>query len=35
MYTNIFSFGERILLDFDSRDVGLSNSVARPMKLLL
>ena len=26
MYTDIFSFGERILLDFDTHDVGLSNS---------
>ena len=26
-------FGERILLDFDTRDVGLSNSMVRPMKL--
>ena len=25
MYTNIFSFGERILGDYDTRDVGLSN----------
>ena len=33
MCTNIFSFGERILLDFDTRDVGLSNIMARPMKL--
>ena len=33
MYTNIFLFGERILLDFDTRDVGLSNSMAQPMKL--
>ena len=33
MYTNIFSFSERILLDIDTRDVGLSNSLARPIKL--
>ena len=33
MYTNIFSFGERILPEYDTRDVGLSNSVARLMKL--
>ena len=26
------SFGERILLDLDTRDVVLSNSMARPMK---
>ena len=28
VYTNIFSFGERLLLDFDTCDVGLSNSMA-------
>ena len=33
VYTNIFSFGVRILLDFDTRNVELSNSVARPTKL--
>ena len=33
MYTNIFLLGERILLDFDTHDVGLSNSMAWPMKL--
>ena len=33
MYANIFSFGERILIDFDTRDVVLFNSMARPMKL--
>ena len=32
MQINIFSVGERILLDFEARDVGLSNSMARPMK---
>ena len=30
---NIFSFGERILLEYYTRDVVLSNSMARPMKL--
>ena len=35
MQTNIFSFDERILLDFDTHDVGLSNSMARPVKLRL
>ena len=33
MYTNIFLFGEQILLHFDTRDVGLSNIMVRPMKL--
>ena len=33
MYTKIISFGERILVDFDTHDVGLSNSMTRPMKL--
>ena len=35
MYTNIFSFGERNLLDFDTRDVGLCNCMAQPRKLRL
>ena len=34
MYTNIFSFGERIFLDYDTRDVGLFNSMARFMTLI-
>ena len=33
MYTKIISFGEGILVDFDTHDVGLSNSMTRPMKL--
>ena len=33
VYTNIFSFSERILSDYDTRDVGLSNSITWPMKL--
>ena len=33
MYTKIISFGERILVDFDTHDVELSNSMTRPMKL--
>ena len=33
MYTNIVSFGERILLEYHTRDVGLSNIIAQPMKL--
>ena len=33
MFTNRFSFGERILSDYDTRDVALSDSMARPMKL--
>ena len=33
MYTNVFSFGERIFLDFDTRDAGLFNSMTRSMKL--
>ena len=28
VYTNIFSFGVQILLDFDTRNVEFSNSVA-------
>ena len=28
VYTNIFLFGKQILLDFDTRHVGLSNSMA-------
>ena len=27
------SFGEQILLDFDTHDVGFSNSITQPMKL--
>ena len=30
---NIISFGERILLDFETRNIGLSNSMVQPMKL--
>ena len=33
VYTNIFSFGERILPDYGTHDVMLFNSLARPMKL--
>ena len=33
MCTNVFLFGERILQDFDPRDVRLFNSMARPIKL--
>ena len=33
MYINVFLFGERIVLDFDIRAVGLSSSMVRPMKL--
>ena len=33
MYTNIFSFGERILPEYHTRDIGLANSIARPMEL--
>ena len=34
MYTKLFSYGERILLlDYNTRDVELFNSMARPMKL--
>ena len=33
MYTNIFSFGERILPEYHTHDVMLSNNMARPMKL--
>ena len=29
----IFSFGERTLPDYDTHDIGLFNSMARPMKL--
>ena len=32
VYTNIFSFGKRILPEYTC-DIGLSNSMARPMKL--
>ena len=32
MYTKIISFSERILVDFDTHDVGLSNSMTLPMK---
>ena len=31
--TNIFSFGERILLDFDTCDIGLTNNMTQPMEL--
>ena len=31
--TNIFSFGERILPEYRTHDVELSNSLARPVKL--
>ena len=31
MHTNIFSFGEQILLDFDTCDI--SNNMVQPMKL--
>ena len=33
MYTNIVSFGERIFPEYDTRDVGLSKSMAWPMTL--
>ena len=33
MYTNIFLFDERILPECHTHDVGLSNSMAPPMKL--
>ena len=33
MYTNIFSFGEQIFPEYNTHDEGLSNSVARPMKI--
>ena len=33
MCIQIYSFGERNLLDFDTRDAGLSNIMARPIKL--
>ena len=33
MYTNIFSFGERTLSDYQTDDVGLSNSMVLSMKL--
>ena len=33
MCTNILLFGERILSEYHTRDVGLSNSMARPMRL--
>ena len=33
MYTNIFSFGERILPEYNTRDVRFSNSIAQPIKL--
>ena len=33
MCKHMFSFGERMLLDFDIRDVGLSNSLTRPITL--
>ena len=33
MFTNRFSFGEHILPGYRTRDVGLSNTMAWPMKL--
>ena len=33
MFTNIFLFGEQILLDFDIRDIGLSNGAAHEIKM--
>ena len=33
VHTNIFSFGERLLLEYGTNDVELSNSTARPIKL--
>ena len=33
MYENMFSFGEQILPEYHTRDVGLSNSMVRPMTL--
>ena len=33
MYTNIFSFGEQIVLHFDTRDAGLPDSIEQPIKL--
>ena len=33
MYTNTFSFGERILPEYHTRDVGLFDNMAQPMKL--
>ena len=33
VYTNIFSFRKRKLPEYHTRDVVLSNSMARPMKL--
>ena len=33
MYSNIFSFGERILPEYHFHDVGLSNGMAWPTKL--
>ena len=32
-YTNIFLFSERILPEYQTRDVEISNSMARSMKL--
>ena len=34
MYTNIFSFGERLLPEYRTGDVVLSNSMLRPRKLI-
>ena len=34
VYTNIFSFGKRILPDYDTCDVGLSKSMAHEIKML-
>ena len=33
MYTNIFSYGEQILPEYHTCNIGLSSSMARPMKL--
>ena len=33
MHTNISSFSEQILLDFDTRDVGLYKNMVQPIKL--
>ena len=33
MYTNIFSFDKQMLPEYHTCDVGLSNSMTRPMKL--
>lgn len=33
MYENMFSFGKQILPEYHTRDVGLSNSMVRPVTL--